>query len=150
MGKASRRKKDTGVVTLKNNVKISEETRDRLAKIVDKDGHPLHTPDKAAFSPDNATTKELEDHQFSGFRVNAFTNDVELWCVGSIMIRRNLDLIRGRPQTLMDMHEEAFLTTGSVMTMPISEGVKAITQEQRKDIYGGNADRPYVNGKDKV
>lgn len=120
------KRRDKGIVTLPNNVKIQEETRDRLAKLVNKDGTPTRTTAPSAYNPDNATTEELKEHKFSGYRVNTFTNDVELWCVGKIMVRRNLAIVQNRPQTLMDMHEEAFLTAGSVLMVPMSEGVKAL------------------------
>lgn len=104
-------KKDSGIAKLHNGVLIPEELRDRLSKR-DWTSKPTTGP---AWNPDNATTKELEEHQFSGYRVNIFTQDVELWCVGRLMEKEKLSRIQAKPSLLATMHEKAFQTNGTVL-----------------------------------
>lgn len=119
----AKKRRDTGIARLNNGYPILEETRDRLAKLVDKDGNPTHTI-KEGFNPDRATTRDLEDARWSGFRVNNITLQVELWCLGKCKLKRSLAEIERKPGILADMHEEVFATAGTVITVPISEGLK--------------------------
>lgn len=109
--------KDNGIAKLPNNVIIPEELRDALAKH-DWTG-PRNLQDKTGFDPNRATTKELEQHQFSGFRVNAFTGNVELWCVGRMMGSRGCDKVAKDPRVLAELHEEVFQTAGTVIEVPM-------------------------------
>lgn len=105
-------KKDDGIAVLSNGLLIPEAIRDELLK------HDWSTPrnKKEGFDPNNATTKDLELNQFSGYRVNVFTHDLELWCLGQMKVRRRLDDCT--PQVMATMHEEAFMTTGTVISVP--------------------------------
>lgn len=118
--------KDDGIAKLKNGLLISEETRDALLK------HNWQEPRNktVGFDPNQATTRELEDHRFSGFRVNVFTNDVELWCLGRIAVRKNMSEVERDPGVLAAMHEEAFSTTGTVIEVPMK--LKRVQRRARR------------------
>lgn len=105
----SKKKRDTGIARLKNGLLIPEAQRDALNK---RDW--THKPAQS-FNPDNATTKELETANFSGFRVNAFTGNVECWVIGEIRGTRKLQHIQQDPKQLAELHEEVFATAGSVI-----------------------------------
>lgn len=105
-------KKDDGIARLPNGVLIPEEVRDRLVKEYSSPKTPT-----VKFDPSQATTKDLQDHDFSGYRVNQFTQDLELWCVGKMMVRRKL--IECTPEVMATMHEEAFSTSGTVVQVPL-------------------------------
>lgn len=131
MGKKTRTdkrqtEKDTGIATVDAKMstgeikqfRIAEETRDALNKLSQK------TPEKG-FDFDNATAKELEDIQFSGFRLNKLSNELELWALGRILSRRNAQLATSNPGIIAQMHEEAFHTVGSIVTVdPVEPATK--------------------------
>lgn len=109
------KKKDTGIATLANGVQLPEATRDLLLK------HNWQEPRRKqeGFDPNSCTTAELKEHKFSGFRVNVFTQDLELWCLGDMVTRR-----RARdctPGVVASMHEEAFATAGSIIEFDLDE-----------------------------
>jgi hypothetical protein len=108
-------KKDDGIAKLKNGILIPESVRDELLK----HNWQERRNTQAGYNPNTATTKELEQHGFSGFRVNVFTNDVELWCLGRIGTRRNMGDVERNPSVLASMHEEVFATSGTVIEIPM-------------------------------
>lgn len=107
-------KKDNGIARLPNGILIPEELRDALQR---RDF--TKAPEAKGFNPDTATTADLKYHGFSGFRVNQFTQDVELWVLGQIRGKRKLADVQRRPETLADLHEEVFLTKGTVIETQI-------------------------------
>lgn len=103
-------KKDTGIATLPNGIQIREELRDQLLK---RDWNK-HT--EGGYKPvADATTKNLKEQEFSGYRVNEFTAEVELWILGRIAVRRKCAQVQHNMAILAEMHEEAFATNGSVV-----------------------------------
>lgn len=102
---------------------ISESVRDALNK------RPHHTERVKPFDPNTATTNELQNRRYSGFRINHFTNQVELWCLGIVAGQRRLDLVEKNPRLLADLHEEAFSTNGSIITADLdTHSVKNVTE----------------------
>lgn len=121
--------KDDGIAKLPNGLLIPEALRDQLVK---QDwSKPRRTAD---FDPNQATTKDLELKRWSGFRVNVFTNEVELWCLGRIATRRNLQGFT--PKDMAEMHEEAFSTTGTVVQVPVQ-----VNRKQRRKRNGKRTNR---------
>lgn len=120
-----KRKRDEGIATLANGVRIPEATRDILLK---RDWNAGPKP-REGLNPDTATTQELEAARFSGFRINEFTQDLELWCLGSIKVKRKT--IEATPQVIANMHEEAFATAGSLFSFD-ADGVRKASANPRK------------------
>lgn len=114
-------KKDDGIAKLSNGLLIPEETRDKLIK------HDWSKPRNLGWNPDNATSKELEEKRWSGYRHNVFTNDYELWVVGKIAAKRNFDAVAANPRLMAEMHEEAFATAGTVLEIPVK-----VSRRQRR------------------
>ena len=106
------KKRDTGVATLPNGVKISEEMRDKL---LNKDwSKPQRELDTRST---HQTTKDLEEQGFSGFRVNEFTRDVELWLLGRVAARERCIDCAKNPALLANMHERVFSTNGTIVAV---------------------------------
>lgn len=100
--------KDTGIIP---DLGLHEEIRDRLAK---RDW----TKNNKAQDPNNAdtwTTAECVTRRYSGFRIYALTREVELWVLGYIRARVKIELVEKNPSLLATMHEEVFLTGGTVI-----------------------------------
>lgn len=89
---------------------VSEEVRDQLKKRNWKEKPKLDRAD-----PNNMTTKELEQHRFSGVRNNKFTNQCELWLDGHVRATANADKVAKDPSVLAEMHERVFKTLGSLI-----------------------------------
>lgn len=70
---------------------------------------------KEGKSYEGLTTKELEAANFSGFTINEFTNDVELWLLGRMLERETCQRVAANPSLLATMHERAFHTTGTII-----------------------------------
>lgn len=104
-------KKDTGIIP---ELGITEERRDELAK---RDWtKPAAKPEE---NPDNYTTKDCIEKQFSGIRVNKMNGMTEMWVVGQMRSERKTDKVAANPALLADMHEEAFNTVGSIASAAI-------------------------------
>lgn len=126
--------KDNGIAKLPNNVIIPEELRDALAK---HDWTGPRNLGKNTFDANCATTKELEEAQWSGFRVNTFTSNVELWCVGRIMGTRKAEDVARNPNVLAELHEEVFQTTGTVVQIPMPIPEQKLNRKQRRAVKRG-------------
>lgn len=117
----SKIKKDTGIAKVDAKMStgevksfpMDEAVRDALNKLK---GRLLGN---LGFDPNKATTKELEDNHFSGYRLNEFTNQIELWCNGKILVKRNAQVAAANPGILAEMHEEAFHTIGSIVEVEL-------------------------------
>jgi hypothetical protein len=115
------KKKDTGIAKVDAKMStgeiksfpMQEEIRDILNKLEGR------LPGNLGFDPNNATTKELEDNHFSGYRLNVFVNQIELWCNGKILTTRNAQAAAANPGILAEMHEEAFHTVGSIVAVEL-------------------------------
>lgn len=103
-------KKDTGIAILPNGVRISESVRDALLKRAQ--GGRLGGE---GATETVITTKDLQDTEFSGFRLNEFSNDVELWVLGRVAAKRKAGDVQRNPALMMEMHEEVFATNGSML-----------------------------------
>lgn len=121
-------KKDTGIATIKSKdstgkiteIKIEEAVRDALQKHDFREGpRRKHDPNTLDYS--TMTTAELERNQFSGYRQNDFTAEVELWILGKVATKRKYIEVARNPACLATMHEEAFRTVGSIVTAGIDK-----------------------------
>lgn len=131
-----KRTKDDGIATLVNGVKLPEGIRDELMK------HNWQEPRRktSGFDPSNSTTAELKEHKFSGFRVNQFTQDLELWLLGDMRARRRLRDCT--PKAVADMHEEVFATSGTILEFELDDTDKAnlakVKQQKARRAKHGN------------
>jgi hypothetical protein len=124
------KKKDTGIARIDAKMStgatvsfpMQESTRDILNKLQGR------AKPSTSFDPNKATTKELEDNHFSGYRLNSFVNQIELWCYGKVLVKRNADLAAKNPGVLAEMHEEAFNTIGSIVQ------VELLTPQRKKEV----------------
>lgn len=115
-------KKDTGIAKIdapmSNGSTVSfpmeEAVRDALNKTRGR-------PRPPAFDANKATTQELENMKYSGYRINHFTNEMELWIVGKVAVRKNATVVANNPGLLAAMHEEAFATVGSIISIDANE-----------------------------
>lgn len=104
--------KDDGII---RPLGISEEQRDLLSK------RDWSKPSEHTTHPDNWTTAECREKKFSGFRINAFVMDVELWMVGRVLATRRHRSVTQNPTILAEMMEEACLTNGSIIETDIPD-----------------------------
>lgn len=103
-------KKDTGIATLINGYRMPEETRDELAS------HDWNQPRNPAIAMSAIeTTRDLEKKEFSGFRVNAWTGNIELWVLGKVASTRKCESFVKDPSLMATMHEEVFATIGTII-----------------------------------
>jgi hypothetical protein len=111
-------KKDTGIATLKNGLRISEETRDDLQR------HHWQGPRRdQSKDPENWTTQECKDNKLSGFRANMLVRQMEVWVLGHI--ERTIPLDKCTPDVMAAIHEQVFATNGTLaeisVTAPVAE-----------------------------
>lgn len=114
-----RRKRDTGIATIKSKdstgrvteFKMEEAVRDVLAK---KDWtQPPDLPTGPNY--DTMTTSELAAARYSGFRINKLALRVEAWVLGEVRGHRRLQDVVRNPAVLASLHEEVFATLGTVI-----------------------------------
>lgn len=108
-------KPDDGIATLSTGLRIREELRDQL------EAHDWTKPRNPGTIQ---TTDDLVRMEFSGFRVNVFTGDVELWCIGRVAARERCIDVTKNPGLLATMHERAFATVGTIVAL--GEGKKPL------------------------
>jgi len=117
------KKKDIGIAKVDakmstgevKSFQMDEAVRDALNKL---QGRPSSYKSHN-FDPNKATTKELENNHFSGYRHNVFVNQIELWCYGKVLAKRNAQSAANNPGILAEMHEEAFHTVGSIVAVEL-------------------------------
>lgn len=101
-------KRDTGILKLSSGVPLTEETRDKLAKI-DGPRRKLETP------VEQKTSRELEEEQWSGLRNNPITMQTEIWVLGTMRKKIPTDQLEKSPALLAAAFEEVFATNGSII-----------------------------------
>jgi len=132
MGKR-RVKRDAGIAIVDakmstgqtKSFKIQEAVRDALNKKAQNREFKVDV--RGSF--DNMTTQELEQHQFSGFRLNHLSNRIELWVLGMIACSERADRAARDPRVLANMHEKVFATKGSIIEMDINHVQGVIERE---------------------
>lgn len=116
------KKRDTGYDHV---LKIPEEQRDALAKI--DFSKPRRDP---SANPENWTTRDFEEHNWSGLRHNLMVDQIEVWVVGKIkgsIPSREAALY---PERLSELLSAVFRTP-IVIEMDISDAV-GVAESQSK------------------
>jgi hypothetical protein len=104
--------RDTGIIP---SMGLTEQKRDELMK---RDWR--EPPKKRNDEPANWTTRECADKRFSGIRINKLSRRTEMWANGKMLADESTSVLEKDPGKLASLHERAFLTTGTLVSVDVT------------------------------